>query len=221
MYIKLSMFLLNLPFPKLWPFCAIEGAGTRRISLSPLKILAVERDTLYLHARSFNSRGTSSATEESLSALASARCLVIMHHDLPDLDSQGGNWFYNLKQAYTHAVIEAEEIPHCVAHACSISYARARRPFTNHFPWLTLNAFELVPRDSIGPTPYYIKRGEMSIEQFVPRSFIVPTDRNSPIPSCHAKSRCSFFVGRWRLAQRRRARAGKRQVYRQEDNVVW
>lgn len=39
--------------------------------------------------------------EESRRAFASARYLVIMHRDLPDLDSQGGNWFYNLKRAYT------------------------------------------------------------------------------------------------------------------------
>lgn len=95
--------------------------------------LMVERDTLYLHATSLNSWGTSSTTEENRYALASARCLVIMHRDLFDLDSQGGNWFYNLKQACTHAVIEAGEIPRYIAHACPISHARAR-PFTNHFP---------------------------------------------------------------------------------------
>lgn len=128
------MVPLKFTVPKIMaPSCATERAGTWRIPLSPLKILMVERDTLYLHATSLNSWGTSSTTEENRYALASARCLVIMHRDLFDLDSQGGNWFYNLKQACTHAVIEAGEIPRYVAHACPISHARAR-PFTNHFP---------------------------------------------------------------------------------------
>lgn len=63
-YYPCSLFVFTVP-EIMRPSCATEEAGTRRISLSPPKIPVVERDTLYLHATSFNSRGTSSATEES------------------------------------------------------------------------------------------------------------------------------------------------------------
>lgn len=104
---------------------------------------------------SLNSWGTSSTTEENRYALASARCLVIMHRDLFDLDSQGGNWFYNLKQACTYAVIEAGETPRMHARF----HMRAAVALQITFPdWRSMPTLELVPLDSNEPTPYYIKR---------------------------------------------------------------
>lgn len=88
-------------------------------------------------------------------------------------------------------------------------HMRAPVPLQITFPdWRSMPTLELVPLDSIGPTPYYIKRG-------APRRCLsnssCPALLSNPrieIPDPPpAGSRCSFFVGRWRLMQRRRARA--------------
>lgn len=82
-------------------------------------------------------------------------------------------------------------------------------------------ALELVPLDLIEPTPYYIKRGAPRRCLSTSSCLALLSYPRIEIPDPLAGSRCSFFVGRWRLAQAEAcSRAGKRQVYREENNVV-
>jgi len=178
--------------------CATEETGTRISSgwLSPPKIFMVERDILYLHATSFNSRGTSSTTEESWCALASARCLVIMHRDLLDLDSQGGNWFYNLKQACTHAVIEDGETSRCA----SMPDFTCVRP--SLYKSLSLIDAQCLPSNlsrSIRSGPRLIISSVESLRDVyrTVRASLFYRTHGSKFPTLSpAGSRCSFFVGR-------------------------
>lgn len=83
----------------------------------------------------------STGTEESRRALhpLRRRLVIIMHRDLLDLDSQGGNWFYNLKQREIERKRENTHYRHRRNRNRRNSVARARfhmrdRTFTNHFP---------------------------------------------------------------------------------------
>lgn len=102
--------------------------------------------------------GTSSATEES-PARTCIRPLSRHYASRPPRPRfpRGGNWFYNLKQACRNRSrrnTASRRAMHARFHM------RAPVPLQITFPdWRSMPALELVPHDSIEPTPYYIKRG--------------------------------------------------------------